>query len=145
MKVFEVIKNIKEKEIINFLRDQLCVQLEEAQFADAGDVQQRVFKQYFSISNKAVWVFSSDDEEHFITARLDAYDYELEYSELSYDNDYRRTVVKEPLEDEQEHLEGRKKYINFIAGLIQKEYGDEASEKYVDRARQKFIVEDKIM
>lgn len=145
MKIYDVIKKIKKDELVNFLREELGAHLEEEQFADSNDVQQKVFAQYFSVTNKAIWVFSSDDEEHFIIARLDAYDYDLVSSENSFDEQYRKIKIEEKLETPEEHLIGRKKYFNFIANLIENEYGESAKEEYLKRASKKIATDEHIM
>ena len=141
MNINEVIKNIPQEKIVDFLKYDLKVRLEDPLCADYYDIQDKVLQSYDTISNKLVMVFGSDDGENFITFRLDAFDYELEYSRVMYNKDKK----VDQIESIPEHLEGRKKYCEFVASYIEKEYGKEASNKYLDRANQKIGIEEKIM
>lgn len=141
MNIYEVIKNIPQEEMVEFLKYDLKVKLENPLNADYYDIQDKVVKSFTSISNKLVMIFGSDDDTNYITVRLDAFDYELEFSKVLYNKD--RKVAQ--METREEHLDGRKKYCDFIARNIEKEYGKDASDKYLDRANQKIGLDEKVM
>lgn len=140
MNYYKFISELDKQEYVDFIKDELNIQLENELFAEFDDIIDQIYSSTITPTNKLVLKFANACEDMFLEARFEPYDYNVKYTHKTCTSAF----IKQ-METEQEHENNRKKYISFVANKLEQICGKQAKNDYLKLASKKIAVDENVM
>lgn len=124
-----ILHGISNKDLVNFVKYDLGVMLEDENEAYENEMVDRI-KGRLDEDKKVLIKFTSLNKEKTLLICFKPYDYELIECSISFD----LKVKKRKVETEEKHFQHKKDYFRFMARQIERVYGVFGRDKYEKRA-----------